>query len=245
LEKYNAALIQFSQISALPQPDGFNIDCLRGWILDPEMGGAKIKGSGRSSWGKLDDEHRVYKGLRWHLLRLVKSPFVSGTPEEVCPDLVTPQQPEKIDGLTRWVANDWVPFWDFLCEWISGKAPKKPEADIEAAKKKKVDKKINHQNEPGPTLVTYSMNVMLRFTSLVATLVACLLPIIAITVLSKMHTSAKILGYMALFTALFALGLMSLTPPGTSRTEIFTATAAFSAVLVVFVQNQNGNTNGS
>jgi hypothetical protein len=222
----DAALVQFSQINALPQPDGFNIDCLREWIIDPKMGGAKIKGSGRCSWGDVENEQKTYKGLRWHLLRLIKSPFWAGIPEEVCPDLVTPHQPEKIDGLTRWVANDWVPFWEFICEWIAGRAPKRTQADIEAAKMKKSEEKTHQNNEPGPTLVTYSMNVMLRFTSLVATLVACLFPIVAITVLSKIHTNTKILGYIALFTALFALGLMSLTPPGTSRTEIFTATAA-------------------
>jgi len=38
---------------------------------------------------------------------------------------------------------------------------------------------------------------------------------------------------------LFAIGLMGLTTD-TSRVQIFTATAAFSAVLVVFVQKQQG-----
>jgi len=115
---------------------------------------------------------------------------------------------------------------------------------------KSEDRQDTNENDKGDaeiesTMVTYTMSRMLQFTSLVATLIACLLPIVAITVLSKMHTQPKILGFMALFTALFAMGLMWLTNPGTSRTEIFTATAAFSAVLVVFVQNQNGNTNGS
>jgi hypothetical protein len=77
-----------------------------------------------------------------------------------------------------------------------------------------------------PTLDTYSMNSMLRFTSFFATVVACLLPTVAISVLSTMHSTAMLLGFIALFTAIFAMGLMSLTDPGTSRTEIFTATAA-------------------
>jgi hypothetical protein len=41
-----------------------------------------------------------------------------------------------------------------------------------------------------------------------------------------MHTTAELLGFIALFTAIFAIGLMVLTDSGTSRTEIFTATAA-------------------
>jgi hypothetical protein len=227
----DAALIQFSQINALPQPDSFNIDSLRGWIIGLGMGGAKIKGSGRCSWGNVEKaQQKADRSLGWHLLRLIKSPFWAATPEEICPDLVTPHQPEKIDGFTRWVANNWVPFWEFIGEWIHRKIPKRIQGDIEAALEaariKKSKEETNQQNELGPTLVTYSMNAMLRFTSLVATLVACLLPIIAITVLSRLHTNAGVLGFIALFTALFALGLMGLTPPGTSRTEIFTATAA-------------------
>jgi len=80
---------------------------------------------------------------------------------------------------------------------------------------------------------------MIRFTNHVATVIACLFPIIGIVVLSKIHTQAKILGFIALFTAVFAIGLMILTDSKTSRTDIFTATAAFAAVLVVFVQNQS------
>jgi hypothetical protein len=192
------------------------------------MGGAQIKGAGRWSWGDISKtQEKGDEGLGHHLLRLIKSPIWPATPEEICPDLVTPHHPEKIDGLTRWVANNWVPFWEYFCKWISGMIPEKIREDIEAARQKKSEEKSPKQNDPGPTtLVTYSMNAMLRFTSRVATLVACLLPIVAITVLSKLHTNAKVLGFIALFTALFALGLMGLTPPGTSRTEIFTATAA-------------------
>jgi len=76
------------------------------------------------------------------------------------------------------------------------------------------------------SLSTYSVHTMIRFTNHVATVVACLFPIIGIVVLSKIHTQAKILGFIALFTAVFAIGLMILTDSGTSRTDIFTATAA-------------------
>jgi hypothetical protein len=55
--------------------------------------------------------------------------------------------------------------------------------------------------------------------------IASLLPIVAIVVLSKMHTQRVILGFIALFTRLFTMGLMILMLWGTSMTEIFTASA--------------------
>jgi hypothetical protein len=80
--------------------------------------------------------------------------------------------------------------------------------------------------ENKPKIVTYPIRRMIRFTNFVATLVACLLPIVAIVVLAKLHTQAKILGFIALFTAVFAVGIMWLTDSSAARTEVFTATAA-------------------
>jgi len=93
-------------------------------------------------------------------------------------------------------------------------------------------------DDPG-SLTTYKMKGLIRFTNYVATIIACLLPIVGIVVLSKLHTRSKILGFIALFTAIFAIVIMLSTDATTKRTEIFTATAAFAAVLVVFVHNQN------
>jgi hypothetical protein len=41
-----------------------------------------------------------------------------------------------------------------------------------------------------------------------------------------MHTQSMILDFIVLFTDIFAIGLKLLSPEGTSRTEVFTATAA-------------------
>jgi hypothetical protein len=57
------------------------------------------------------------------------------------------------------------------------------------------------------------------------TIVACLLPVIAIVVLSKVHSMGMILGLIAIFNSVFAFGLV-LISSGSSRVEIFTATAA-------------------
>jgi hypothetical protein len=71
----------------------------------------------------------------------------------------------------------------------------------------------------------YSGQWIVRVTSIMTTVVACLLPTVAITVLAKIHSMSLILGLIALFTALFAIGLVFLSS-SSSRVEIFTATAA-------------------
>jgi len=86
-------------------------------------------------------------------------------------------------------------------------------------------------------LSVYSANWILRITSLITTVVACLLPTVAIVILARVQSMGLILGCIAIFTALFAVGLVLLSS-SSSRVDIFTATAAFSAVMVVFVQNK-------
>ncbi|OCL11259.1 hypothetical protein AOQ84DRAFT_287605 [Glonium stellatum] len=54
----------------------------------------------------------------------------------------------------------------------------------------------------------------------------CLLPVVAITVLSQLHGYRDLLLCLAGFVAIFALGLIFLTSGTTTRVEIFTATAA-------------------
>jgi hypothetical protein len=74
-------------------------------------------------------------------------------------------------------------------------------------------------------ITEYSGNWILHITSLMTTVVACLLPTVAITVLSRVHSMSLILGLITLFTAIFAAGLVLLSS-SSSRVEIFTATAA-------------------
>jgi hypothetical protein len=72
----------------------------------------------------------------------------------------------------------------------------------------------------------YTEKTILRFTSAIATVVACLLPTLSIGVLTTAEGTLQKLGYIGGFTALFSIGLMFLTDAGTSRVQIFTATAA-------------------
>jgi hypothetical protein len=116
----------------------------------------------------------------------------------------------------------------------------RPELDEEQQKKRysnasnddtltaaSINSKITNDSETNilSGFVEYSGQWILRVTSIVTTVVACLLPTIAITVLAKVHGMSLILGLIALFTGLFSIGLVFLSS-SSSRVEIFTATAA-------------------
>ena len=76
------------------------------------------------------------------------------------------------------------------------------------------------------TVETWSENGILKFTSVVSTVIACLLPVAAITVLSQVHGNRNLLLCLAIFVVIFAVGLIFLTSGTSSRVEIFTATSA-------------------
>jgi len=143
------------------------------------------------------------------------------------------------------IYNMMQPKWQFLCTPFRHKGEERTSEEdavhnASAAEKGSADASISSalkrggfeeeaqvkSGEKRGSLSTYSMNRMIRFTNFVATIIACLLPIVGIVVLSELHTKAKTLGFIALFTAIFAIGIMVLTDKRTSRTEVFTATAA-------------------
>jgi len=232
-----------------------------------------IQGPGAKCWGILTrKEQKLSFGKQ--SLHLLRSLVWKKKPEKDGLDLIVPRSGHEVDGLTTWVASEFVPFWQSVRDTyhklrnrvpiegsvggaanensssrrsnskrICGILPWTEPRDQQKEKTSKGPPKTDHAPKSWPTLNTYSEDRMLSFTSGVATVIACLLPIVAIAVLSKMHRMGEVLGFIALFTTIFAIGLMLLTDAGTSRVEIFTATAAFSAVMVVFVQNQYGGTN--
>jgi len=218
-------------------------------------------------WGDIYKDNPETKSLLlrfpllfWHLISPVQV-------KDQYRDMIATSPKREVDRLTRWVMTDFVPFYDDLTTlfraWFSRTVHRNSADDAERGSsshgidppsptksertavnfedvEKPIGKKKDH-DEPKPfkpdTITKYSGKAILRFTSAVATVVACLLPTVAIAVLSKIHDTGSRLGAIAGLTALFAAGLMILTDAGTSRVEIFTATAAFSAVMVVFVQN--------
>jgi hypothetical protein len=249
------ALLQYSKINELPAADEFIVNNLHTWLIDPKLGGGRVRGPGQDSWGDLghSEPPKPFKAHLIHFLRSLTIFWAEKPPKTNHPSLVVPRNLKEIDGFTRWVANDWVPFWHCLkgkiwkgkthiginekglptntrskqtrrhfstssdsssiSPWLSWlRSPPEPDK--------------GNTSEECPTLTTYHMSRMRTFTSFVTTIVACLLPTAAIAILATIHSEAKLIGFIALFTAIFAMGLMGLTNSGTSRTDIFTATAA-------------------
>ena len=72
-----------------------------------------------------------------------------------------------------------------------------------------------------------------RFVSFLSTALAAVLLIGAVVALYCVRSPAWQVGLVVLFTCLFAASVGLLTSSG--RSEVFTATAAYAAVLVVFI----------
>ena len=235
---------------------------LRRWLVDNCAKADNISGPGLFTWGDLDYNPPPQGSIFRQTVRLMWNLLHTPKPKKNLRPLVTPRQGHNIDGLTRWVANDFVPYWVNLkaavakC-WRLGKEvgdeealPTQPENE-KSSKRKRWGKKFVSNHNPDTsdgapagsssaaqttsselpvddtkTLETYSEARMLRFTSSVATLVACLLPTVAIGALATLQSTGSLIGLIAVFTAVFAVGLMFLTDARTTRVEIFTATAA-------------------
>lgn len=145
------------------------------------------------------------------------------------PDLALTAPQTQVDGLTHWYASEWVPFRRALKNRKERKANTNL-SDIEQNSEKKIP-----DGAPAPwartpkkeeTLVSWSENSALRLTSGISTVVACLLPVIAISVLSQLQGLTALLICLAGFSLVFAIGLIALTQGTSKRTEIFGATAA-------------------
>ncbi|KAJ4360925.1 uncharacterized protein N0V89_001494 [Didymosphaeria variabile] len=248
LKEYNKALLQYSQICALPDPEPFNMRTLRKWLRNGECGDFNIRaldeGGAVNTWGPLqnnpDDKEKSlwsqFGNLLWGLVwmrRPAKSMYE--------PDLALTSPQTEVDGLTHWYASEWKPFsrsFKKRKERKSGNGPNDVEQNVNGNVA---------ENPAGPAapwakkapkekaLVSWSQNSALRLTSGISTVVACLLPVIAISVLSQLQGLKALLLCLAGFSLVFAIGLIALTQGTSKRTEIFGATAAFSAVMVVFI----------
>lgn len=210
-----------------------------------------LTGSTCATWGEISrkrsDKPTFGKLCQGLFTGLFKSSNIK--PEGIQDHLIIPRAGYKPDGLTMWVRNCFVPFWDGLWKTKSSKSFDEELADQVSKKNLILSRtftdlsatKVCHrpkQSKKHTTvpcnqkcrdlldrLTTYSGSWILHVTSGLTTVVACLLPTAAISVLAKLHHMGEILGIIALFTGAFALGLICLTTT-TSRVEIFTATAA-------------------
>jgi len=218
----DAALIQYSQISAFPEADSFNVNSLRTWLNGRDED-KRIEGPGAVSWGDISKECLEEKSLISRTGHLVRSFFWPVKEEKTEFNLIVPRARSKADGLARWVAKEFVPWWQCLKD-NTRCCTEQGSVDVEEANPQD-SKSISADAEP-MTINEYHGRRMVQFTSFIATIVACLLPTVAIAILAQLHTIADLLGLIAVLTAIFAGGLMLLVDSGTSRVEIFTATAA-------------------
>ena len=252
--RIDEALLQYSQISALPEPETYDMKSFRKWLRHEEAGKFSIRGGGeQSTWGNLyenpdADKPTLWKQFRELLRNLIWMP--PGSSDNL--DLVMTKPSGRIDGFTRWVACYLIPFYEeFRVYREKRKADKRlsqVNSDVEKnandtncipshgklyqcrekrqeEKFKKPDKWVKKVKKE-ETIETWSEKGILKFTSGVSTVIACLLPVVAITVLSQVQGTRNLLLCLAGFAVIFTVGLMFLTNGTSSRVEIFTATSA-------------------
>lgn len=217
---------------------------LRSWLTSMSEHGGKKDICGKfgtdKTWGSLDPEvdskalstrcWEVFVALVW-----AKDPPTSDE------DLVSTMPDVKIDGLTRWVAYYLAPLWWEIKAtgilWRESKTSRQDEEsteptpkNVKKAKKDKRGKKGKKSRkrdiEVLETLESISEHTALRFTSGLTTVTACLMPVVAIAVLTQVSGTRDLLLCITGFAVMFAILLIFLTRGTSSRTDIFAATAA-------------------
>jgi hypothetical protein len=265
-------LLKFSDVAALREADNCNIKTLKEIAASCCTGG--LAGAGAETWGDVAQISRpVQKSLRqlsWGLLTGFFWPPDAERPqiEKVFKEnLIVPHKGSKPDGLTQWVKQSFIPFYQRLREkellpwlwhllfwhkavaiWLELRRVGHGKIDVEQNWEKKDSTTSSSSGAtnngsmtpPSPTTTNnsdasmssiinnlnhYSGAWIERIASIITTVVACLLPVVAITILARVHSMGLILGLIAIFTAVFAVGLVLLSS-SSSRVEIFTATAA-------------------
>jgi hypothetical protein len=218
------------------------------------MDTSALTGPGAATWGIIGNRIEEKKSFWGLLLGMFIGLFKAQEqkrdriPKEFQEHLVVPRLGSKQDGLTVWVVHSFIPlfhyvwgrcgkptwqgFWENLqshlcsCRLPGCRQNKMQKRDSTVSN---TDTAVSGGSDFSTVgegnLTAYTDSWIFRVTSIFTTIVACLLPIIAIIVLSKVHTMGMILGLIALFNTAFAFGLV-LISSGSSRVEIFTATAA-------------------
>ena len=203
---------------------------MRVWLWSSQGGNRCIGGSGSKAWGALDCGPEPAKPLKQCFLQLLRSIFGERKDPTKKLDLVATHPLRKEDGLTRWITKEWIPFYHRCRHSINDTGRNDEEkrcikSSVSFQAKICLPKDVinNFQKE---LYKKYSGKAIARFSSSVATVIACVLPTVAITLLTTAHGNKQRLLYIGGFTALFATGLMFFTDADTPRTHIFTATAA-------------------
>ncbi|KAL2071856.1 hypothetical protein VTL71DRAFT_13091 [Oculimacula yallundae] len=97
--------------------------------------------------------------------------------------------------------------------------------------------RLKKVDDPESGIISYEESVLEKYTSHITTIIASLLPIVAIAVLYCVGSMKTRLGLVSLFTFMFSTALSFFT--NARRGEIFVATSTFAAVQVVFIATGN------
>ncbi|KAK5656089.1 hypothetical protein OQA88_5228 [Cercophora sp. LCS_1] len=232
LRDYNEALLQYAQVSALPDANRRDVGELVNWIRMPDRGNFSIGSYGSQVWGDLFSDAKgdpsfgeLFSQAREGLLSLIM--FWRHRPPRTRSDLVAPRPGLKIDALAGWIAYALIP-------WLSSFATRVAETagSVRAFSKRTSDAEAGPRTRPKRPLddiIPIPVAAVNKVTSLIATVVACVLPTVAIGVLTTTtatdSTVHKLL-WIGSFTILFALGLTTFTNE-VSRVQIFMAAAAY------------------
>jgi hypothetical protein len=197
------------------------------WLRNQEF---DIMGDGEQhTWGNLYKMENDLGSLKGRFVKLLWSLVWTKPSSSDDLDLVAIRPPGKIDGFTRWIACDFIPYYNDFCEYLKTKPRRDEEAvgpPSQPAEKEKPPEEEKPVLPKSITLSTYSESSILKFTSSVSTVVACLLPTVAIIVLAQVQGMRNLLLCLVGFAVIFATGLIFLTSGTASRIDIFTATAA-------------------
>jgi hypothetical protein len=204
---------------------------LRRWMRHPEGGNHRIRGAGDElAWGDYNNSSEdKASSLKKQLWNVLKRLIWLKPPAEDDLDLVVTRPQKQVDGLTKWAVWYLIPFYESVGEKLRQRreAKKALEAQQDLEKHARTQAlNLGDKVKKGETVETWSETTVVRMTSGVATVVACLLPVVAITVLSQLHGTRDLLVCIAGFAIIFAVGLIFLTQGTSTRVEIFTATAA-------------------
>jgi hypothetical protein len=252
LNKDNA-LLQFSQMSALGGADNANLEILRylvgrrGANGEGATGGddSKVSGDGSKVWGDPRAFTMPKKTLSELILNLftglfrypVQLPTVCEN--EFKETLIVTSPGRRPDGLTQWFVHSFIPLRDRLgkvyrntisggfSSWLRASRNRRDTEHVSPERSTNFDMSSTAITANPPMVarnLRYRDSWILRIISIVTTTVACLFPTIAIIILARVRTIGMTLGLIALFTAMFALGLVLLSS-GSSRMQIFTATS--------------------
>lgn len=218
LKDYREALIQESTLLSLQKPSHQTMTAVSNYFhqASRELGAASFHGAPKSAVPMLSDEGASLYPLHMKAAHIQLSDYVSLS------------APDESDRLTRIFRSTWLS-WLFRTRTRA--------ASILPQYHEKGDAQspnISHWSQPG--ILYYSYRRVQVTVSIITTLSAAVLLFVPIYVLYHTQSASQpktTMGLLAMFTVMFSMALAVMTTA--SRSEIFGASAAYAAVLVVFV----------